>query len=111
MTDRGRTLPVAAIAGALFCVVLTYLALQIRAGRDPAIGAAKPRAAEVGRQVIVRRVIVRRIVEEPAAGSAPAAASGGQVAFAPSPATASAPAAPAAPAPAPAPAPVVSGGS
>lgn len=74
-------------AAALFCAVLIFLALQVRAGRDPAIGVAKPQAA---RQVIVRRVIVRRVVEH----DRPTAR------------------APAAPAPAaPAPAPVVSRGS
>ncbi len=45
MTDRARGIPVAAIAGALFCVVLIYLALQVRAGADPAIGAGQQAAA------------------------------------------------------------------
>lgn len=100
MTDRSSGLPVATIAGALFCVVLIYLALQIRAGQDPAIGPVKPGADTPG-QVVVRRIVVRRIVEDPAA----VASGGGQ------PAPSSAAVAPVAVAPAPAPAPVVSGGS
>jgi hypothetical protein len=94
MTDRARGLAVVTAAGALFCLALIFLALQIRAGRDPAIGAD----AQEPRQVIVRRVIVRRIVEvdDPAA---------------PARATTTRPApAPGAPAPA-APAPVTSRGS
>jgi hypothetical protein len=103
MTDQSGGLPVATVAAALFCVVLIYLALQIRAGEDPAIGAGKP-AGGAPAQVVVRRIVVRRIVEQPAV----AASTGG---FAP--AASSAPAAPVAvaPAPAPAPAPVASGGS
>jgi len=116
MTER-RPLPVAAIAGALFCIVLLALALQVRAGADPAIGAGQQAAAKPPRPVIVRRVILKRIVEiVPASGSvapaggdaAPAPAAGGVAAPAATPAaSALAPAA----APAPAPAPVVSGGS
>jgi len=102
MTDRPSGLAVATIAGALFCVVLIYLSLQIRAGQDPAIGPVKP-GAEGSGQVLIRRIVVRRIVEEPAAvGSA-----GGQ----PAPATSGAVATPVAVAPAPTPTPVVSGGS
>jgi hypothetical protein len=100
MTDDRRQVPVAAIAGGLFCLILIYLALQVRAGNDPAIGTGTESATAPGpRQVILRRVIVRRIVEEdapaPAAAAAPAAAE----------ASAPAPAAP------PAPDPVVSSGS
>jgi hypothetical protein len=71
MTDGARGLAVVTTAAALFFVALILLALQVRAGRDPAIGAA-PAAAQP-RQVIVRRVIVRRIVEvdDPAAPAAP----------------------------------------
>jgi hypothetical protein len=87
--------PVAGIAGALFCVVMIYLALQVRAGNDPAIGAGHQKKSP--RPILVRRVIITRVVEDDAA---PAVAA---------PATPAA--APAAPAPAPAPAPVVSGGS
>jgi hypothetical protein len=106
-TDRPNRLPVATIAAALFCVVLIYLALQIRAGQDPAIGAAEP-APAAARPVVVRRIVIRRIVEQPS----PTAAAGGPV-LTPAPVGSSAPvaAAPVAAAPAPAPAPVVSGGS
>jgi hypothetical protein len=83
-------------AAALFCVVLIFLALQVRAGRDPALGAAKP--ATPPRQVIVRRIIVTRVIED----GVPAAPRGSAA-----PSTPSAPAA----VPAPAPAPVVSRGS
>jgi hypothetical protein len=110
MTDRSRGLPVATIAAALFLVVLIYLALQVRAGRDPAIGASKS-AADVPRQVSVRRIIVRRVIEDDAP-RVPRAAAPAQPAATPSPAAAPAP--PPAPAPAedraPAP-PVVSRGS
>jgi thiamine biosynthesis lipoprotein len=58
MSDRWRGLVVATAAGAMFCVALILLELQVRAGRDPAIGAGAQ--AAVPRQVIVRRVIVRR---------------------------------------------------
>lgn len=118
MTEHSRKLPVVTIAGALFCLVLIYLALQLRAGNDPAIGAMKPpSAASPQRQVIVRRIIVRRIIEE----EAPAPAhSGDPVAVAAAPAEAqprvtqpglAAAPPPAAAAPAPAAAPVVSRGS
>jgi hypothetical protein len=87
---------VAPAAAALFCVVFIFLAQQLRAGRDPAIGAGKPAAAVAPRKVIVRRVIVTRVVEDGAAArSQPTVTQS----------------APAAPAPAPAPAPVVSSGS
>jgi len=83
-------------AAALFCVVLIFLAQQLRAGHDPAIGAGKPTSAATPRQVVVRRVIVTRVVVDDAA-----------------PARAASPPAvtQSAPAPAPAPAPVVSRGS
>jgi hypothetical protein len=86
MTERTLGVAVVTAAAALFCAVLIFLALQLRAGRDPAIGAAQPQAAP--RQVIVQRIIVRRIVE--ADSRAPVAATS---------------------APPPAPAPVVSRGS
>jgi hypothetical protein len=96
-TDRSRALVAVTAAVALFCIVFIFLAQQLRAGRDPAIGAGKPTAAAAPRQVIVRRIIVTRVIDD----AAPA-----QTATRP---RASAPAA--APAPAPAPAPVVSRGS
>jgi hypothetical protein len=106
MTDRSGGLPVATIAAALFCVVLIYLALQVRAGQDPAIGAGKPAGSPPG-QVVVRRIVVRRIVEQPTA----ATSAGGVAPAASAPTASSTVAAPVAVAPAPAPAPVVSGGS
>lgn len=113
MTDRRWGIPVVGIAASLFCVVLIYLALQVRAGRDPAIGGGQPtETAKVPRDILVRRVIITRVVEEPAtAAPAGAAQVGPAAAAAPAaPAAVSAPAAPAPP-PAPAPAPVVSSGS
>lgn len=88
---------------ATFLVIFVVLALQLRAGEDPVLGA--PKAAE--RPVVVkRRVIFTRVVTEPAAAGA--ATSSAPVTTSSAPVTASAPApAPAAPAPvAPAPAPV-----
>ena len=75
MTDR-RTgaLPVVAAAAALFCLVLVYLALQVRAGLDPAIGAGHQAQAQVPRQVVVRRVIVRRVIVDPPKARRPAPA-------------------------------------
>jgi pyruvate dehydrogenase E2 component (dihydrolipoamide acetyltransferase) len=114
MTDGRRPIPVAAIAGGLFCVVLIYLALQVGAGNDPAIGAGE-QAAPAPRPVIVRRVVIQRIVEEDA--SSTGGSSSGSVVAANAPAAAdpvpaAAAPAPAAPAPRPAvPAPVVSRGS
>jgi hypothetical protein len=105
MTERSRSLPVVTIALALFCLLLVYLALQVRAGNDPSLGAAKPSAAAQPRQVIVRRIIETRVVEDPPARTT----SAGRRDLAPAPtsaaprASAPAPAAPAAPAPAPAP--------
>jgi hypothetical protein len=106
MTDGKGSggLPVVTAAGGLFCVVLVFLALQMRAGDDPAIGTASAEPAAQPRPVIVRRVIVRRIVEEPA-GPQDAAPRGSLTPAAAAPAAEAAPAAPAAPAPAPAPAP------
>jgi hypothetical protein len=98
MGDRGlSSLPVVSTAGGLFCVALVFLALQMRAGDDPAIGAGAAQPAKPPRPVIVRRVIVRRIVEEPEAASSGSAAPAQSAPAAPAPA-------PAAAAPAPAPA-------
>ncbi len=120
MTDARRQVPVAAIAGGLFCLLLIYLALQVRAGSDPAIGkGSQATAIQRPRPVIVRRVILRRIVQDAAGGGSAAAGGGGSAAAGGGGSAAAggdgsaAPAAatPAAPAPAPAPAPVVSSGS
>ncbi len=99
MTDRIGSLPVVTAAGAVFCIALIFLALQLRAGDDPAIGAGPAQAPAQAQQrpVIVRRVIIRRIVEEPpGAPAAPgAAAAPGPAPAAAAPAPAPAPAAPA----------------
>jgi len=73
MSERLGSFPVVTAAGALFCVALVFLALQMRAGADPAIGAGSKAEAANARPVIVRRVIVRRIVEEAPGGPAPTA--------------------------------------
>ena len=114
--------PMVVVAGSLavFLVVLTFLALQVRSGEDPAIGAAKAAPAAEPRRVLVRRVVRGRTVVVPAAPAVASGGGGGAVAAsapagggsAPAPAAAAAaPAAAAAapaPAPAPAPPPVVS---
>src|SRR4051812_671153 len=83
MTDRPRGRkpgPGAVLLGsaALFFVVLALLAFQMRAGRDPSLGAGSAQVAEISpapRRVLVRRVIVTRVVkhivdETPAAAPA-----------------------------------------
>ena len=101
---------VAGIAGAVFCVLLIYLALQMRAGSDPAIGAGQQTAA-APRQVIVRRIIVTRVVEDDDAPAADGATPAARTPAASAPSAAQPPAAaPAAPATA-APPPVMSRGS
>ena len=99
----------AAVGGwslAAFVVVLTLLVVQMRVGRDPALGSRRAAvAAPAPRRVLVRRVIVKRVVvdevrdAEDGAASAPpgrAVVTTGQTAPAPAPAAA-------APAPAPLP--------
>jgi hypothetical protein len=98
---RPGAAPTYALTAAAFLIVLTLLAWQVRAGKDPAIGPAKPAAATAPKKrvVVVKRIERKVIVEEAAPATAPAAAA---------PAPAGAPSAPAAPAPAaaaPAPAP------
>lgn len=116
---KARPWAVAAGASALFLLVLTVLAGQIRAGRDPALAAARPAPAppalvrRVRRRVIVTHL--RRIVVEPAAGAGVAGAPAGSGAPLPASTPAATPSAPApaapaaspAPTAAPAPAPVV----
>jgi len=86
-----------------FFALLAVLAVQVRAGSDPALGPAQPVASADQRRVVVHRVVLRRVIVTDRAGgpaAAPVASSGG-----------AAPA-PAAPAPsAPAPAPVTTGAS
>lgn len=111
-------LPTLLVAAASFLVIFEFLAFQLRAGRDPALGGvhATTAAAAPPRPVIVhRRIVVRRVVEAPAAptpvsvgGSAGSSSAADSSAPAPAPASTPAPAPAAAPAPAPAPAPVTS---
>ncbi len=71
-----------ASAALVFAAVLVALAMQMRAGDDPALRAARPRALPP-RRVLVRRVIERRvIVELPANAAAPASSASQQVAAA-----------------------------
>jgi len=58
--SRNVGFTVAAPACALFCVVLIFLALQMRAGEDPAIGAGPEAESPQARQVIVRRAVEGR---------------------------------------------------
>jgi hypothetical protein len=90
-----------ASAFAAFAAALGLLAVQVRAGRDAALGAGTPVAVapERPRPVVVRRIVRTTIVTHvvrPNAPSAPTAP-----ATSPRPATTAAPAAPPAPAPAP----------
>ena len=103
--------PLTVIAGSLglFLAITALLALQLRAGADPALGAGEPLAAATPaapKVVIRRRVIVTRIVEHrpPRRAAAPTGAGRTQAA---APASQRSPAvpgvgAPAASAPAPA---------
>ena len=68
--------PAAVTLGSLgaFFALLAVLAVQVRAGGDPALGSAEPAAQ---RRVIVHRVVLRRVVvTEPARRSSVLAASG-----------------------------------
>jgi hypothetical protein len=112
---RPGAFPVVAATVATFLVVIALLAVQLRNGEDPAIGAGSA-AAPAPKQVLVRRIIKRKVIvrvipresqsggggslaTDGALGAAPAV----QAAARPSPTPAAAPApAPAAPAPAPA---------
>lgn len=107
-------LPVWTAATGAFCIALAALAVQVRAGDDPALGAAKPPAAQVAAarapEVVVRRIEQTRVVTHvvpapepsaPAAAAAPVASA--PAVSAPAPAVQRAPAPVAAPAPAPAP--------
>lgn len=114
-------LPVWTAAAGAFCVALAALALQVRAGADPALGAAKPAApaqvASARPEVVVRRIeerrVVTHVVDPPASrpaggtGSAPStpAPAPAPAASVPPPVATSAPVP--APAAAPAPAPAV----
>lgn len=117
---RPGPLPVAAATLATFLVIVTLLAMQLRNGRDPALGAgpggsnasqAAPKRVLVKR-IVKRKVIVRLIPGETSGGAqlaaggaaapAPAGAGAAPVTSAPAPAAAApapAAAAPSAPAP------------
>lgn len=107
-TPRPRLgpLPVIAATLAAFLATLTFLAVRVRTGHDPALGAMAASApAPPVRHVLVRRLVERRVVisikPAPQDGSAPVTnGTAPQIA-----ASTSAPTA-AAPAPAPAPPPV-----
>jgi hypothetical protein len=98
-TDRRKPSPFGLLGGSLaaFFALLAFLAVQVRAGGDPALGPPKPAATAEPRRVIVHRVIVRRIVvtdRAPARRTVERAAAGaGSSAPAPAPAS-PAPAAP-----------------
>jgi hypothetical protein len=107
MTRRSGGVPVAWASGAAFLAVFGGLALQLRHGRDPAIGRGDRSAAAVApRRVLIRRVIERRVIVRVIPASRGPAAPTSTPASAPV-VTTTAPAAPApaqaAPAPAPAP--------
>jgi hypothetical protein len=105
MTDRRRPRRpspgwVFGAAFGAFALVLALLAVQVRAGRDSALGPGTPVAApaERPRRIVVRRIVRTTVITHVGAGDrAPTAAPA-----APAPA-APPPAAPAAPAPPPAP--------
>ena len=110
MTRRVAAVPVAWVAGVAFLALFAALALQLRHGRDPVLGAelAAP-VAVAPRRVLLRRLVVRRVIVRviPAA-SAPAPSApvtAGAPPTAVTPATTSAPVVTSSPAPAPAPAP------
>ena len=108
-TDRRKPSPFGLLAGSLaaFFALLAFLAVQVRAGGDPALGPAKPAATAEPRRVIVHRVIVRRVIVTERASAA-----GSRSSAPPTAGRSSAPApAPSAPAPAPAPAAPVTTGS
>ena len=103
---RTESWPVTWAALALFLVVFMGLAIQLRAGRDPAVGVG-PKAAVEPRRVLVKRIVKRRVIVRviPSDGGTAAAPRGAGTSVGPSQPAEPAPAAAAAPAPAPAPAP------
>lgn len=128
MSDAGPRRPssgpnvrvVAWVSACAFLAVLALLALQMRRGRDPMLGAAAGAKRQAPRRVLVRKIVQRTVVvhlvpapDPVAAGGDAVAASGGGSYSAPvaasgggsAPAVSSSAAAPAAaPTPAPAPA-------
>jgi ABC-type Fe3+-hydroxamate transport system substrate-binding protein len=115
-TDARRRKPAPGwiFGGALgtFFAALALLAVQVRAGNDPALSEPTPKAVAAAdvrpRKVIVKRKVIKRIVVHHPRATAAATASSGAAPTVSAPATTSAPSAPApaAPAPAPAPAPL-----
>jgi hypothetical protein len=109
---RRRPSPFWLVTGSLaaFFVLLAFLAVQVRAGGDPALGEPKQTAAVATvkpRRVIIHRVIVRRvIITDPAPTPAPVAAAPAPAPVASAPAPVVRAPAPIVRAPAPAPAPV-----
>jgi hypothetical protein len=116
------TFTVATASLAAFLILLTFLAWQLRAGRDSALGAARPAQQAPGKRIlvrrIIRRVVVERVVPAPVAATSSATPLAAQVGTSSPGAASATPSAPAAsqvpaaapaptrPAPAPAPAPV-----
>jgi hypothetical protein len=100
----------AVVAGslALFLVLVLLLGVQMRAGRDPALGAGKPAAQTAAGparpMTVVHRIVTRRVVRTVHDDDAPAAP---PPAPGPPVTTSAAPAPAPAPAPPPPPAPVV----
>lgn len=104
---RPRFWPTAVASLACFAVIFEFLAFQLRAGNDPALGAGPAAAAAPTRPVVNRRIVQRRIVHLPARQTAiPAAPTvgGSSATTTPSSPPATAPASVPVPAPAPAPA-------
>ena len=104
---RPGMLAVGAWSVAAFVMVLALLVMQMRAGRDPSLGARQATAmAAAPRRVLVRRVIVKRVVVDVVHDAEDEGASAARrtvVVVPQSVAPAAAPVPPAAPAPAPAP--------
>jgi hypothetical protein len=95
-------LAVVAVALGVFLAMLTFLAVRVRTGHDPALGAAVA-PAPAPRRVLVRRLVERRVlitVKRPSEEASGTAAQVQSASAAPaSPAPASTPARPPAPAP------------
>jgi hypothetical protein len=86
MSEWAGSLRVVTAVSALFCAVLLFLALQMRAGHDPALG-PRAQAAAAAPAADVRRLLAPRTAEPGApAGASPSAS-------APAPAPSPAPAA------------------
>lgn len=115
MTERPRALPTLLATAACFVVLFEFLAFQLSAGKDPAIGATPVVATGPPAKrptVIDRKIVQTKVVSLPpkptvtSAASAPtSSAPATSTASAPVPATSAPAPVVAAPAPAPAPAP------